>query len=622
MPITTSSKPYNVANQKESPSPWNMFPRADGGDTTDKFRVVDQPVTVYAAGLTGTDVIAVQLTPNGVDWQDWYLHDLPVQLSAFNTLLCITIPGTYRLRKAVGASAAIVTGTPGTLTHEPHIPLVPETLIVSGPTGTTGLPGDPGNTGGTGFTGPTGASGATGASGPTGATVGSTGATGPTGPTGPGGGATGATGATGAGAGGCYNVMDYGAVGDGVTDDTAAIQAAIDAAFAAGGGIVCFPVARYMTTGVLSLSHGVSLNGEALGPFDALTSNPLVITAAPTILITNTSSPFITQSGGDRGANAITNLMFGYPNQVLPTSPPPTVYPFTIQLDQGGTLIQGCSFINSYNCIYVRRGRTYIHQCKIGALNIGVQYDRATDFNFLTETIFTPTYDYALGYSFPQAMDTYLYSSGSKAINIMRADSLQITNVGVFGAYNFGVYITDSPTEVPSSSYGFISSLHLDTCSTALFANSTYPGTGGWELDNINFATGNTGFAPNCCIHLGAGGNSPPMLTIVNGQMRVSGPPSIGYYKVDAGYLNLDNVWFEGDLPSRNLAAPTLPLSGVAVVNPYPFNVEVYLNGGTLIDVLIDGVSTGGSRGVVVLGSGQTITMTYTVVPSWVWFTA
>lgn len=50
---------------------------------------------------------------------------------------------------------------------------------------------------------------------------------------------------------GWFNVMDYGATGDGSTDDTVAIQDAIDAAEAAMGGVVYFPAGVYVVNGAL-----------------------------------------------------------------------------------------------------------------------------------------------------------------------------------------------------------------------------------------------------------------------------------------------------------------------------------------------------------------------------------
>lgn len=66
-----------------------------------------------------------------------------------------------------------------------------------------------------------------------------------------------------------FNVMDYGAAGDGVADDTAEIQAAINACNAAGGGTVYMPAGTYLVSDAggstaLSLKDGVSLVGAGV----------------------------------------------------------------------------------------------------------------------------------------------------------------------------------------------------------------------------------------------------------------------------------------------------------------------------------------------------------------------
>lgn len=58
------------------------------------------------------------------------------------------------------------------------------------------------------------------------------------------------------------HVKEYGAQGDGVADDTAAIQAAIDAADAQGGGIVCITAGIYMLSAPLAMRSRVILQGE------------------------------------------------------------------------------------------------------------------------------------------------------------------------------------------------------------------------------------------------------------------------------------------------------------------------------------------------------------------------
>ena len=76
-----------------------------------------------------------------------------------------------------------------------------------------------------------------------------------------------------------YSVVDYGAVHDGVTDDTVAIQAAIQACFDGGGGTVYFPNGVYIIGGALVTSlDGVNPNCQIYIPKAEKTNNADLLT--------------------------------------------------------------------------------------------------------------------------------------------------------------------------------------------------------------------------------------------------------------------------------------------------------------------------------------------------------
>ena len=60
-----------------------------------------------------------------------------------------------------------------------------------------------------------------------------------------------------------FNVKSYGAIGNGIANDTAAINAAATAAGGAGGGIVWLPAGQYLTSADIVLPAGVSIAGAS-----------------------------------------------------------------------------------------------------------------------------------------------------------------------------------------------------------------------------------------------------------------------------------------------------------------------------------------------------------------------
>lgn len=75
-----------------------------------------------------------------------------------------------------------------------------------------------------------------------------------------------------------FSVKDYGAAGDGSTDDTTAVGSAITALVAAGRGVLYFPAGVYKTSGGFTLSVPALILGDGSAGFDGATDKVSMVT--------------------------------------------------------------------------------------------------------------------------------------------------------------------------------------------------------------------------------------------------------------------------------------------------------------------------------------------------------
>ena len=71
-----------------------------------------------------------------------------------------------------------------------------------------------------------------------------------------------------------------------------------------------------------------------------------------------------------------------------------------------------------------------------------------------------------------------------------------------------------------------------------------------------------------------------------------------------------------------SISAPAVPATTVALTNPFPFDMTVFITGGTMSLVSLDGSGIGVATSPIYLRvrAGGTVTITYTVAPSWSWY--
>jgi hypothetical protein len=118
----------------------------------------------------------------------------------------------------------------------------------------------------------------------------------------------------------------FNARNDGVTDNTSAIQAALDQAFADGGGIVFLPPGKYKVLGNLTVPTGVELKGAV--DVSTVPTGPGSVLEVYAGRGNTSSAPFLKLSAG----SGLRGVVFNYPEQMYTDLPNVSEYPFCIQV--------------------------------------------------------------------------------------------------------------------------------------------------------------------------------------------------------------------------------------------------------------------------------------------------
>jgi len=326
----------------------------------------------------------------------------------------------------------------------------------------------------------------------------------------------------------------YSAHADGKTDDTAAIQKAIDDAGryampSAGhynlptdpghGGLVFLPAGNYLVAGALTVPPYVTLIGEFAGPPSTTTPWVLPSASAPVgtvILATGNAgapdaAPLISL-GSDA---AVEGIAIDYPDQT--DTNPPVAYPWSIRSLGIQSSVVNVTLVNAYRGIDFGNTQTarYFGSGIYGQpLSVGIVTDHSLDIGRLENVHFTPIWRSAM------ASPAYTYQrTYGTGISILRTDWGIFDTIELRG-YGHGIYFGSSP--VPCTVTGECGSTNGQLSNVTVEADIGLDITGlsrfGVHLTGFTYTplAGGVVLLP---IWMRAGGSSGGFLTITHGTL-------------------------------------------------------------------------------------------------------
>jgi len=255
--------------------------------------------------------------------------------------------------------------------------------------------------------------------------------------------------------GAVFNVRDYDAVGDNSTDDTAAIQDAIDAAEAAGGGTVFFPAGTYKLTDTVNLKANVRLQGAGrrVTYLRQFTNSKKCLAQSNTSFYNDMSDLSFTINSGVTGATLV-------------------------QLEGGSTNITNCNFVAGASGLVVNA--TYyvnLWGCEFASqTSRGIQFSGVGGSN--ANSVWTTKFSNITG-------DCISISSGTYVVNISSCWFEVITGYGVNSEAAIGTIIGCYFESISTAA------ININGTSGTFMANNYFADNGlvvqGASRGNVNF---------------------------------------------------------------------------------------------------------------------------------------
>jgi len=263
-----------------------------------------------------------------------------------------------------------------------------------------------------------------------------------------------------------YSVRDFGAIGDGKTDDTAAFQKALDSAKEAGGGVVYAPRGNYFFAGHLNVPGSVTLKGM----WESVPSHVGIRDRGAPKPTDDGTTFLVTENQGKEEAPAFITLhenstlqgvVIYYPQQDPAEAPKP--YPWAIAMRGNNPAVLSVELLNPYNGIDAAHNQRHLIRDVQGQpLRRGIYVDDIFDIGRIENVHFNPWW------SMKPRLFRWQQEHG-EAFIFARSDWQYVFNTFCFG-YDVGYKFTQSRIGVCNGNFLGIGA---DDCRTALLVENS-----------------------------------------------------------------------------------------------------------------------------------------------------